>query len=408
MRLSIEPHRPSAVLLAGRVSRLACAFLLVPAAAYAAPAPVVGGTTVPDGKWPDVAAVLYAQLDGTDQQACTGTLVAPTIVLTAGHCNDPTLDNVWLGTVSLASGSGEVIGVVDGLDYPDLTIDVTVLVLAQPAQEQPRALATGWASFDIVNGAPVEVVGYGAVDPQATQYVNEMQEAATTIVDANCDNMPGCNAGARPAGELAAGGGGVDTCNGDSGGPLYLSASYGTFLAGITSRSYDNAAEPCGGGGIYERADRIADWIEQTTGVAVTRGPEPSAAPIAATTGNAGETHIDVNDPKSTDHTFALYTPPSHGRVAVREDGQVRYCADPTSTGSDGFVVSITDVRDQTRVLGLGIAVDVGAGTAPAAACDPQAYGKNLGGGCSAGGGGVGWLVALALVITSRRWRRRG
>src|SRR5258708_2355199 len=220
--------------------------------------------------------------------------------------------------------------------------------------------------------------------------------------------MPGCSAAARPAGGIAAGGGGVDPCNGDSGGPLYLSTSYGTYLAGITSRSYDNPAEPCGGGGIYERADRIADWIEQATGVAVARGPEPHAGAIAATTGNAGETTIIANDPKSTDHTFAVVTPPSHGRVAVRADGQLRYCADPTGAGSDGFIVSITDVRDQTRVLGIAIAVDVGQGNAPAAACDPQAYGKNLGGGCSAGGDGAGWLVAFALMITSRRWRRRG
>src|SRR5262245_43467687 len=45
-----------------------------------APAPVVGGTAVPPGKWPDAVAVL------APTAACTGTLIAPDVVLTAGHC----------------------------------------------------------------------------------------------------------------------------------------------------------------------------------------------------------------------------------------------------------------------------------------------------------------------------------
>src|SRR5512138_3522047 len=44
------------------------------------PAPIVGGSEVPAGKWPDAVAVLGAQ------GSCTGTLIAPTVVLTAGHC----------------------------------------------------------------------------------------------------------------------------------------------------------------------------------------------------------------------------------------------------------------------------------------------------------------------------------
>ena len=40
-----------------------------------------------------------------------------------------------------------------------------------------------------------------------------------------------------PDGELGAGGMGIDTCPGDSGGPLYLPTDFGTFLAGVTSPS---------------------------------------------------------------------------------------------------------------------------------------------------------------------------
>jgi secreted trypsin-like serine protease len=42
---------------------------------------VIGGAAAPAGKWPDTVAVLW---DG--EQQCTGTLVAPNVVITAGHC----------------------------------------------------------------------------------------------------------------------------------------------------------------------------------------------------------------------------------------------------------------------------------------------------------------------------------
>lgn len=42
---------------------------------------VVGGTVVPDGMWPDAALLLE-----NGPPLCTGTLIAPTVVLTAGHC----------------------------------------------------------------------------------------------------------------------------------------------------------------------------------------------------------------------------------------------------------------------------------------------------------------------------------
>ncbi len=51
--------------------------------------PVIGGSNAPAGKWPDVVAILFPDgSGGADTQECTGTLVAPTVALTAGHCYD--------------------------------------------------------------------------------------------------------------------------------------------------------------------------------------------------------------------------------------------------------------------------------------------------------------------------------
>ena len=381
------------------------------------PAPVIGGMNADAGKWPDTGAVLYKQTDGTDMQMCTGVLIAPTVVLTAGHCDpslDPSigmLDNLLLGTTSLARPQdGETVPVKTVIQYPNSqsSIDVTVLILQQPATTKPRAVATGWAKLDIQNGAPVEFVGYGSIDQNGNTYIDNLQQAQSTITDYNCTTSSGCNTAARPDGELGAGGMGIDTCPGDSGGPMYLLASYGTFVAGITSRGYDNSQFACGGGGIYGRPDKIVPWIEQMTGVTVTHGPEPTAEPIAAIKGGAGETTIDANDPKSEKHTFAITTQPAMGKAAVNASGRVRVCTDATATGSDSVTVTVTDSTNTMRAVPLTIPVTATAGTAPAS-CDPNAFSEDGGGCCETGGGGAGSiplaLGVLAVVIRSRRGR---
>ena len=382
--------------------------------ASAGDAPVIGGMNAPLGAWPDVAAVMFDDGSG-DMQECTGTLIAPTVLLTAGHC-DPdveptlgTLDNVLLGTNSLAQPQlGETVPVARVIEYPNSqsTIDITLVLLARAAVEVPRPIATGWARFDIVNGAAVELVGYGSIDKNGNDYIDALQQAQSTITDFDCSTKPGCNAAARPDGELGAGGMGIDTCPGDSGGPMYLLASYGTFLAGVTSRSYDNAIYACSGGGIYGRPDKIVDWIEQQAGVPVARGPEPSADPIAAVRGDGGETFITANDPKSMNHTYAITTPPAHGTAAVRGDGRVRVCTDPVAAGSDAVGVTITDAGDPTRAIELAIPITIEDGT-PGSSCDVDAFSVGGGGCCDAGGDPRGTLV-LAVIVAIGPIRLRG
>lgn len=376
------------------------------ATAHAGPAPghapVMGGTAVPDGSWPDVGAVIIGGF-----VECTGTLVAPTVALTAGHCNDPQLTTFWVGTNNLGtSAKGEHLAVARRIEYPNSqsSFDVTVLVLDQPSTIESRAIATGWARADIRNTAAVQLVGFGAIDRDATQYIDAMQEAATTITDFDCsDDGVGCNLAARPAGELGAGGMGIDTCPGDSGGPLYLKTSYGDFLAGITSRSYIGAQFPCQDGGIYERPDAIVDWIEQQAGVPVARGPEPSAALIAVVRGGGGETAIDVNDPASEDHTFAIPAQPGGGVAAVDDDGDVKYCANASFVGTDTIDVEITDAHDATRKAVVAIGVTVADGTPP-----DECSVEFTGGCCSAGtpldlGGAAPAIVVGAVLLRRRR-----
>ena len=393
------------------LSALTVVYLLC-APAAAGPAPVVGGTNAPQGKWPDVAAVLFRSGAG-DQQECTGTLIAPSVVITAGHCNGTTLDNVLLGTNSLARPQdGETVPVMKRIEYPNSqqSEDVTILVLGRDAVEEPRKIATGWARLDIKNGAAIQLVGYGATDLQGNVYIDDLQEVMSSITDFDCTTSSGCNTAAKPDGELGAGGMGVDTCSGDSGGPLYLLTSYGTFLAGVTSRSYDSSINPCGDGGIYERPDKIADWAEQQTGLALARGPEPVPRVLTGVPTGPIEVRLEANDPLSESHTFELTTPPQHGTAAVRADGEVRVCLD-ASAAADTIGVTITDTQDTSRKLEWMMAITPTSGEAPAS-CDPNAFsdgGTGDGGGCcDAGRDPAGSLpLALGVIVGLRRRRRR-
>src|SRR4051812_47212670 len=64
--------------------------------------PVVGGTTVKPGAWPDVVAVLTS-----DGGLCSGTLIGADLVLTAAHCTDAQPVEVILGSVDLSKYGGE-------------------------------------------------------------------------------------------------------------------------------------------------------------------------------------------------------------------------------------------------------------------------------------------------------------
>jgi endonuclease G len=383
-----------------------------PAGSPPTSAPVIGGDNAAAGKWPDAAAILFPGTSG-DEARCSGTLVAPSIVLTAGHCYDsldpPLPDNVLVGASSLADPRrGETIAIKRGYRFPDAenTEDITVLVLARASTRQPRKIATGWARADLVNGAAISLVGFGAVNPNGDQFVNELQEASSTITDFDCSTSPGCKAAAQPAGELGAGGMGVDTCPGDSGGPLYLTPGYGAFLAGITSRAYDNANVPCSEGGIYVRPDKVIDWIEEKAGGTIAHGPEPEAEPIAAVHGDGGTTRISVNDPMSNAHSFEITTPPAHGMAKLRSDGAVRVCTDPTAApGDDALIVTITDTRHAGRALAITIPIQIQSGTSPAMPCNLDDF--DTGGCCDSRGRSDGAILltigVLGLVMRRRR-----
>jgi uncharacterized protein (TIGR03382 family) len=373
---------------------------------------VIGGTASPAGKWPDTVAVMWGT-DPTMSQACTGTLVAPNVVITAGHCvlQDPP-DHVFVGASKLsASQEGQVLAIQKAIEYTNsqASVDAGVLVLAQPVTGvMPRPIGSGWARFDIKNNASVQLVGFGTTDRNGSVSTDALMEATTIITDYNCTTSAGCNTLAQPDGEFGAGGMGIDTCPGDSGGPVYLTTDYGTYVIGITSRGYDSNNYACSEGGIYERPDKIVDWIDQVSGVKVSRGPQPAAEPasIMVVRGHGGETKIAHNDPKlGVMHTFEITKQPGYGTAAVRDDGTLRVCANKDVAGDDVVEVAVSDSTDPTRKLSLKVPVIIADGD-PDDECDPTDFGGD-GGGCCDTRRSAGGSIPLAMVVLLVLRRRR-
>ena len=225
---------------------------------------VVGGTTAQTGEWPDAVAVLGTS--GT----CSGTLIAPDVVLTAGHCANINPQQVIANTTDYSRDGGVRVHVASTTQYPSwqTSYDAALLRLASPIDTiAPRKVGTRCTFDSFTRDTPVRLVGFGATDTAGLAANTQLKQAMTSVVDPDCSGGKGCKKAVAPGGEFVAGGTGeADSCFGDSGGPVYLDTLDGAVVVGAVSRGVDGSATPCGGGGIYVRTDKLVDWIESTTG----------------------------------------------------------------------------------------------------------------------------------------------
>ena len=198
----------------------------------------------PDGgDHPNVGAIIRENSDGSREVWCSGTLISPTVFLTAAHCVDDmerddwtayvTFDSVWTSSSKLYLGTVYL--------HPDYTWplnnpnDLAVIVFSRairgitPASLPPEGLLDRLP----LNGQTFTAVGYGMHAP-----VNGPGGMSGSTTNDRWQAVSGfnslTNSWLRLSQNAAQGYGG--TCIGDSGGPNFLGsgANETSIIAAIT------------------------------------------------------------------------------------------------------------------------------------------------------------------------------
>ena len=224
---------------------------------------IANGTPVPDGQYSFSAKLTMTGIpnpDGTTRDsACSGALIAPQWIVTAGHCfhdvngnrvsgPTPYATTATVGRTDLSSASGHVVDVVEVRQAPrgDVALgrlaspvtDITPLPLAAAAPKAGAILRlTGWGATSSVDPVPVTHLMTGQVK------VKRVNGTSVLVV------------GYAPAPNTSA-------CLWDSGAPYFSESSSGT--AALVSVESDGPACPHSQEETTTRIDRNADWIRQT------------------------------------------------------------------------------------------------------------------------------------------------
>ncbi len=267
-----------------------------------APAAAITKTYVKDFVHPYVGLIGFYDASGAWGHRCTGELLSPTVVLTAGHCTDDEHGGVmasariWFqqdaganydkttshdpvtGYPDSCSGTGgDQLGILcatshrlfnygfnDFAGFPD-THDVGIVILDQPITMPKYATLAGAQTLDALlkargtQDAEFGVSGYGisfsAKQGAYSVSYRERLMAVEKLVNLTSRNNDGYNIQLNGNGDDRGG-----TCSGDSGGPVFWPAD-GDQVVAVTSWGMSNAG--CRGDGWYYRTDRqeVIDWI---------------------------------------------------------------------------------------------------------------------------------------------------
>jgi secreted trypsin-like serine protease len=300
---------------------IALASAAVLAAALVAPAAAITGNFRDDPDHPFVGLVAFYDADWVFLQRCTGELLSPTVLLTAGHCvNDSSQPDgavaanarVWFlqdvgshydpttqqdpvsgypdsctGTLGdgiaggwCAEGSEMYnYGFDNFAGFPDIH-DLGIVILDQPVEMDEyaslasagtvEALLKARGTQDVTMRASGYGISYRLITPPKGPNAGNANNLTISFRirlqgDMRFTNLYNNNSQGYT---LVANGNGNDeggTCNGDSGGPVFWPADSNRVVA-VSSFGWLNAG--CRGIGYYYRTDRVdtLDWIRSVVG----------------------------------------------------------------------------------------------------------------------------------------------
>jgi secreted trypsin-like serine protease len=277
------------------------ALLSLPAVASArdgAQASIIGGRAATVAEFPSMAYIESRQ--GQSGSACTGSVVAPRVVLTAAHC----IEDLERGRFTAAGNFAVAIGattpakalrenifrvvatyVFPGFDPGSLKGDAGILVLDRPTAAPPIALAGPADAALYAGGAPVQVAGWGLTRASAVDGPDSLR-ATSMVVQAPsfCERKtrryyppysPASHVCTLDVPAKTSGG-----CFGDSGGPLIGQRADGTPVElGIVSTGgpFCSTKLP----NVFTRVDFISTWVSQWIAAIETGTPPPAVDPNA-------------------------------------------------------------------------------------------------------------------------------
>lgn len=348
---------------------------------------IVNGSTTPISAHPHYAQV-FATVDGQGTFFCGGSVVAPTIVLTAAHCVDG-VDRIWVITGSDDLGRGSAIRVLrwvtNGYRPATSQNDLALLHLARRTSARPIAIVGPGSDYRWLGaGHAFEVAGMGCTFAlQSTCNAGGgpsevlMQATIPSRSDAECNNDLAIWGGIDRRSMLCAGTvsdpfgshNAPNACFGDSGGPLTVTGPAGVpLLIGAVSWG----ASTCGDYPVaYTRLARFRSWL-RSQGVPIERDafdPGPPTdfdwdlVPVAGDFNGDDRTDVLWFDSAAATHrlrvaskTATFLTKPAVAFTATRAP----LAGDFDGNGRDDLLIDEPGIDDDVMLLNQALGWVVG------------------------------------------------
>jgi hypothetical protein len=256
----------------------------------ATPSGAITGNFVPDNEHEYVGLIVFYDESGEFMHRCTGSLISPTVFLTAGHCvtiDDETGELAATARIYFEQDAGAdydpetdtpassgypytggvTASTFYAFDYRGITVpatnnDVGLVILDEPYELDTYGSLAAPGTLEQYGTGPdarVTVSGYGVTyvngNPAATESYRSRLMADTWIIGTR-----GVANGINVQLSSAPGRGGGGTCFGDSGGPTLL---YGTDTI-VAVTSFGMSRNVCGGTEFNFRVDTVAvhEWMQ--------------------------------------------------------------------------------------------------------------------------------------------------
>ena len=266
-------------------------------AAPSAHASIIGGDVASIDAFPSLA-YIAAQTSKNEGFACTGTVIAPRVVLTAAHCVED-LDVGGFtpaGDYKVATGraaprqdaTGNVLQVSEthvfpGFDPGNTHGDAALLVLSSPTPAPPIPLATAADSTLYAGGAGVLLAGWGLTKPNARSAPETLRTTSTVVLGGTAckrqtrsfnppysSSLQMCTT--DPPDHQNGG------CFGDSGGPAIAQRADGSPVEiGITSTGAPNCDTRLPN--VFTRVDTVSTWAAEWVAAVEAGGAAPGLKP---------------------------------------------------------------------------------------------------------------------------------